>query len=63
MVYSIVQRDSDNNKKFYTATKDTGEYYEVPCILDGEGEVNEVETNSIMDSHIIESDILLSYLS
>jgi len=62
MVYSIVQRESDSNKKFYTATKDTGEYYEVPCVLDEEGEVNTSATESNMEAHIVVADIFLSYL-
>jgi len=62
MNYQIVQREEDNFIKFYVATKDDGTTYEVPCILDGNGDVDTTATQNKMDSHIIESDLLMSYL-
>jgi hypothetical protein len=62
MNYQIVQREEDNFIKFYVATKDDGTTYEVPCILDGNGDVDIIATQNKMDSHIIESDELITYI-
>ena len=61
MNYQIVQREADNFIKFYVATRDDGTTYEIPCILDGNDDVDMTATQNKMDSHIIESDLLRSY--
>lgn len=62
MNYQIVQREEDNFIKFYVATKDDDTTYEIPCILDADGDVDTIATQNKMDSYIIESDLLMSYL-
>jgi hypothetical protein len=62
MNYQIVQREEDNFVKFYVATKTDGTTYEVPCILDGNDDVDMTATQNKMDSHIIESDELITYI-
>lgn len=62
MKYTIVEREADNFIKFYVATKDNGAVYEVPCILNNAGEVDMESTQNKMDSHIVESDKLMTYI-
>jgi hypothetical protein len=63
MNYEIVQRENDNFIKFYIAIRTSdGAIFEIPCILDGNGDVDMIATQNKMDSHIIESDKLMSYI-
>tara|TARA_R110000803_G_scaffold78482_1_gene143642 strand:+ start:2086 stop:2283 length:198 start_codon:yes stop_codon:yes gene_type:complete len=63
MDYETVQRESDNFIKFYVAFRESDDVtFEVPCVLNDEGEVDEVATQEVMDQHIINSDILMSYI-
>ena len=62
MHYEIVQRETDNFIKFYVATKTDGTTYEVPCILDGSGDVDITATQTKMDAHIEYSDELITYI-
>ena len=63
MDYQTVQRESDNFIKFYVAFRESDDAtFEVPCVLNDEGEVDEVATQEVMDQHIINSDILMSYI-
>jgi len=62
MNYQIVQREEDNFVKFYVATKDDGTTYEVPCILDGNGDVDTTATQTKMDAHIEQADELITYI-
>ena len=63
MNYETVQRENDNFIKFYVATRTLDDAtFEVPCILDDNGEVDEVATQEVMNQHIINSDILMSYI-
>ena len=63
MDYETVQRESDNFIKFYVAFRESDDAtFEVPCILDNNGEVDEIATQEVMDQHIINTDILMSYI-
>ena len=63
MDYETVQRESDNFIKFYVAFRESDDAtFEVPCILDNNGEVDEIATQEVMNQHIINSDILMSYI-
>ena len=63
MYYQTVQRESDDFIKFYVAFRESDDAtFEVPCILDDNGEVDEVATQEVMNQHIINSDILMSYI-
>ena len=63
MDYQTVQRESDNFIKFYVAYRESDDAaFEVPCVLNDEGEVIEAATQEVMDQHIINSDILMSYI-
>ena len=63
MDYQTVQRESDNFIKFYVATRTLDDaIFEVPCVLNDNGEVDEVATQEVMNQHIINSDILMSYI-
>ena len=63
MDYQIVQRESDDFIKFYVAFRESDDAtFEVPCVLNDEGEVDEIATQEVMDQHIINSDILMSYI-
>jgi hypothetical protein len=62
MNYETVQREADDFIKFYIATRTSdGAIFEVPCILDGNGEVDTEATQSKMNQHIIYTDELMSY--
>jgi len=58
MTYTTVNREADDGAKFYTYTKDSGEYFEVPCVLDGEGNVNTSATQTKMDECVAEYDAI-----
>lgn len=63
MDYQIVQRESDDFIKFYVAFRESDDAtFEVPCVLNDEGEVDEIATQEVMDQHIINTDILMSYI-
>ena len=63
MDYQTVQRESDDFIKFYVAFRESDDAtFEVPCVLNDEGEVDEIATQEVMDQHIINSDILMSYI-
>jgi hypothetical protein len=62
MEYQIVEREQDGYKKFYTAFNDVGDTFEIPCILNEEGEVNTNQTQQKMDQHIAESELLINLL-
>ena len=63
MDYEIVQRESDDFIKFYVAFRESDDAtFEVPCVLNDEGEVDEIATQEVMDQHIINTDILMSYI-
>ena len=63
MDYEIVQRESDDFIKFYVAFRESDDAtFELPCVLNDEGEVDKVATQEVMDQHIINSDILMSYI-
>ena len=65
MSYEIVQRETDNNIKFYVTertTNDVTEKFEVPCILNEDDSVNITETQNIMTAFIAEHDLIMSYL-
>ena len=63
MDYQTVQRESDDFIKFYVAFRESDDAtFEVPCVLNDEGEVDEVATQEVMNQHIINSDILMSYI-
>jgi hypothetical protein len=63
MDYETVQRESDNFIKFYVAFRESDDAtFEVPCILDNNDEVDEIATQEVMNQHIINSDILMSYI-
>ena len=53
MTYTTVNREADDGVKFYTYTKDSGEYFEVPCVLDEDGNVNTSATQTKMDAVVI----------
>jgi len=61
MEYQIVEREQDGYKKFCTTVNDTGDKYEIPCVLDADGDVDTDATKSKMAQHIIKSDELASY--
>ena len=62
MEYETVQRESDNFIKFYIATRlSDGAIFEVPCVLDADGNVDTNATQSKIDQHIITSDEIMSY--
>ena len=63
MDYQTVQRESDNFIKFYVAYRESDDAtFEVPCVLDDKSEVDEIATQKVMAEHIINSDILMSYI-
>lgn len=62
MNFQIVQREEDNFIKFYVGQKEDGSVYAVPCVLDDSGDVDMTATQTKMDSHIIESDELITYI-
>jgi len=62
MDYQIVEREEDGYKKFYTTVNDVGDTFEIPCILNEEGEVNTNQTQQKMDQHIAESELLINLL-
>lgn len=62
MNFQIVQREEDNFIKFYVGQKEDGAIYAVPCVLDDNGDVDMTATQTKMDSHIIESDELITYI-
>jgi hypothetical protein len=62
MEYETVQRESDNFINFYIATRSSdGAIFEVPCVLDADGNVDTNATQSKIDQHIITSDEIMSY--
>jgi hypothetical protein len=62
MEYETVQRESDNFINFYIATRTSdGAIFEVPCVLDADGNVDTDATQSKMAQHIIQSDEIMSY--
>ena len=61
MNYEIVQRESDDFIKFYIATRTSdGAIFEVPCILDNNGNVDTTATQNKMNSHVEACDNLMS---
>ena len=56
MTYTTINREADDGAKFYTYTKDSGEYFEVPCVLDGEGNVDTTATQTKMDEYVAAHD-------
>tara|TARA_S200002703_G_scaffold111586_1_gene97217 strand:+ start:415 stop:609 length:195 start_codon:yes stop_codon:yes gene_type:complete len=62
MNYETVQRESDDFIKFYIATRNDGAIFEVPCILDGNGDVDTTATQNKMDSHVEACDNLMSII-
>lgn len=62
MHFEIVQREEDDFVKFYVAHREDKAVFEIPCILDNNGDVDITATQTKMDSHIIESDQLITYI-
>jgi len=49
--------------KFFIATRTSdGAIFEVPCILDADGNVDNDATQTKVEQHIIESDELITYI-
>jgi len=49
--------------KFFIATSTSdGAIFEVPCILDADGNVDNDATQTKVEQHIIESDELITYI-
>jgi len=59
MNYEIIEIEGI---KFYMATRTSdGAIFEVPCVLDADGNVDTDATQSKMEQHIITSDEIRSY--
>lgn len=59
MNYEIIEIEGI---KFYMATRTSdGAIFEVPCVLDADGNVDTDATQSKMNQHIITSDEIRSY--
>jgi hypothetical protein len=60
MNYEIIEIEGI---KFYMATRTSdGAIYEVPCVLDADGNINTDATQIKMEQHIKESDELITYI-
>lgn len=65
MSYEIIQRETDNYKKFYVTervTDDVTKRFEIPCILNEDNSVNVTETQTAMTNFIAEHDLIMSYI-
>ena len=60
MNYEIIEIEGI---KFYMATRTSdGAIFEVPCILDADGNIDNEATQNKMEQHVIESDELVTYI-
>ena len=63
MDYQTVQRESDNFIKFYVAFRESDDVtFEVPCVLNDEGEVDEIATQKVMAEHITHIRLPIGYV-
>jgi hypothetical protein len=60
MNYEIIEIEGI---RFYMATRTSdGAIFEVPCVLDADGNINTDATKTKMEQHIKESDELITYI-
>jgi len=63
MSYIYVKREADNLKDFCTYIRESDDaYFEVPCVLDDNNDIDITKTEEAMEKAIVVSDEQMNYM-